>query len=141
MLGRRVSVLGTVVPGTGRGRTISCPTANLDLHHEVRLPQGVYATRTLIAGALRDSVTNIGRPPALKPGVRPYLSEKAVVETHVLDFSGDLYGEDVEVQFIERIRAEEVFSSPEALRERIATDIRAARDRLAQAAPLEEFVE
>jgi len=134
MLGRRVSVLGTVVPGTGRGRTLGCPTANLDLHHEVRPPQGVYATRALIAGKMRDSVTNVGRPPALKPVARPHLSEKVVVETHVLDFSGDLYGQDVEVQFIERMRAEEVFTSPEALRERIASDIRAARERLAHAA-------
>jgi riboflavin kinase/FMN adenylyltransferase len=141
MLGHRVSVLGTVVPGTGRGRTIGVPTANLDLHHEIHPPQGVYATRTLLGGALRDSVTNIGRPPALKPGVPPHLSEKSVVETHVLDFSADLYGQDVEVQFIERIRAEEIFTSPEALRERIAADIRVARDRLAQAAPPEEFAE
>ena len=156
MLGRRVSVLGAVVPGTGRGRTLGVPTANLDLHHEIHPPQGVYATRALLGGAWHDAVTNIGRPPALKPGVPPHLSEKVpdvrankgashlrapIVETHVLDFSGDLYGQTIEVQFIERLRAEEVFTSPEALRARIAADIRVARDRLAHAAPLEEFAE
>ncbi len=60
------------------------------------------------------------------------------METHILDFSGDLYGQEIEVQFVDRIRAEEVFPSAEALAERIAADIREARLRLANAAPVEE---
>jgi len=138
LLGRRVSVFGTVVAGLGRGRRIGFPTINLDLHHEVRPRQGVYATRCLIAGTLRDSVTNIGPAPTLQPTGPAHLSERIIVETHILDFSGDLYGQDIEVQFVDRIRAEEVFPSAEALAERIAADIREARLRLANAPPVEE---
>jgi riboflavin kinase/FMN adenylyltransferase len=152
LLGRRLSVYGTVVPGLGRGRRIGFPTINLDLHHEVRPPQGVYATRCLIAGlpaggaglpaegagSLRDSVTNIGPAPTLQPTGPAHLSERVIVETHILDFSGDLYGQDIEVQFVDRIRAEEVFQSAAALAERIASDIREARRRLANAPPVEE---
>jgi riboflavin kinase/FMN adenylyltransferase len=138
LLGRRVSVFGRVVAGLGRGRRIGFPTINLDLHHEVRPPQGVYATRCLIAGARRDSVTNIGPAPTLQPTGPAHLSEQVHVETHILDFSGDLYGQDVEVQFVDRIRAEEVFPSAESLAERIAADVREARLCLANAAPVEE---
>jgi riboflavin kinase/FMN adenylyltransferase len=145
LLGRRVSVYGTVIAGLGRGKRIGFPTINLDLHHEVHPPQGVYATRCLIAGSpaggvgsLRDSVTNIGRPPTLQPTGPAHLSERVIVETHVLDFSGDLYGQDIEVQFVDRIRGEEVFPSAATLAERIAEDIRKARLRLANATPVEE---
>ncbi len=138
LLGRRVSVFGTVVPGLGRGRRIGFPTINLDLHHEVRPQQGVYATRCLIAGSLRDSVTNIGPAPTLQPAGPAHLSERVIVETHILDFSGDLYGQDIEVQFVDRIRAEEVFPSAEALVERIKADIGEARRRLANAPAIEE---
>ena len=138
LLGRRVSVFGTVVPGLGRGRRIGFPTINLDLHHEVRPRQGVYATRCLIAGSLRDSVTNIGPAPTLQPTGPAHLSERVIVETHILDFSGDLYGQDIEVQFVDRLRAEEVFPSAEALAGRIAADIREARRLLAGATPIEE---
>lgn len=138
LLGRRVCVRGTVIAGLGRGRRIGFPTINLDLHHEVRPPQGVYATRCLIGGSMRDSVTNIGPAPTLQPTGPAYLSERIIVETHILDFSGDLYGQDVEVQFVDRIRAEEIFPSAESLAERIAADVREARLRLANAAPVEE---
>lgn len=138
LLGRRVSVFGTVVAGLGRGRPLGFPTINLDLHHEVRPPQGVYATRCLIAGSQRDSVTNIGPAPTLHPTGPAHLSERVRVETHILDFSGDLYGQDVEVQFVDRIRAEEVFPSAKALAERIAADVREARLRLANATPVAE---
>ena len=138
LLGRRLSVYGTVVPGLARGRRIGFPTINLDLHHEVRPPQGVYATRCLIGGSLRDSVTNIGPPPTLQPTGPAHLSERVIVETYILDFSGDLYGQDIELQFVDRIRAEEVFSSAEALAERIAVDVREARNILASPPPVEE---
>jgi riboflavin kinase/FMN adenylyltransferase len=138
LLGRRVSVFGTVISGLGRGRQLGFPTINLDLHHEVRPPQGVYATRCQVAGALRDSVTNIGPAPTLQPAGPAHLSERVLVETHLLDFQGDLYGRDVEVQFVDRLRGEEVFPSAEALAARIAADIREARTRLANAAPLAE---
>jgi len=68
MLGRPVSVLGTVVRGDGRGRRIGFPTANLDPLQEVVPPRGVYATRSLLDGALHDSLTNIGLRPTFRGG-------------------------------------------------------------------------
>jgi riboflavin kinase/FMN adenylyltransferase len=128
LLGRPYSTLGTVVAGTGRGRMLGYATANLDLHNEVRLPEGVYATKTGFDGRWRCSVTNIGRPPGLDGGRHPtFLSNEVVVETHILDFSGDLYGRDLEVRFLARLRPERRFTRPESLRSAIAEDIRAAR--------------
>jgi len=124
MLGRCVSVLGTVVRGDGRGKDLGYPTANLDLHHEVRPPAGVYITRALLAdkAAGRGSLTFIGR--RLTFGAE----QAEVVEVHILDFSGDVYGLDVEVQFLKKIRAYEKFSSPDLLRKAIAADIEKARE-------------
>jgi riboflavin kinase/FMN adenylyltransferase len=87
----------------------------------------------MIDGVWRGSVTNIGRPPTLQADGPTYLSEKVVVETHVLDFDGDLYGKDLEIQFVDRIRSEQVFHSPDALAQRIAADIQEARRRLPEA--------
>ena len=131
MLGRRVSVLGSVVEGTGRGKRIGFPTANLDLHHEARPPEGVYATRSLVDNVWYDSVTNIGSAPTLQSTLETEAAE-VTVETHLLDFSEDLYGKDVEVRFVDRIRSEQTFDSSEALVERIARDIAEVRTRLAE---------
>lgn len=129
LLGRRVSVLGTVVRGTSRGKEIGYPTANLDLDCEVMLPQGVYATQTRVAETWHDSVTNIGRVPTLRRGGPSHASETVVLETHLPGFSGDLYGEQLEIRFVHFIRPEEVFDSAAALAERIAGDIRQAQSR------------
>jgi len=131
LLGRPFSLLGTVARGTGRGGELGFPTANLDLHREVQPPEGVYATRALLDGAWVDSVTNIGRVPTLRENEPLYQSDRPVVETYLLDFSGDLYGREIEVSFVEFMRPEEVFTSPEALRRRIAEDVKEARARLA----------
>ena len=127
LLGRPVSTLGTVVRGTGRGKEFGYPTANLDLHHEVRLPEGVYATKTGIHGRWIDSLTNIGRPPSLLPTGSPWLSAKVVIETYLLDFSDDLYGEEIEVRFLSQIRPERAFTSAAALIKAIAADVETAR--------------
>lgn len=132
MLGRPVSVFGTVVHGTARGRDFGWPTANLDLHHEVRPPEGVYVTQTWLDGLWRDSITNIGRPPTLARAGAEHLSKNTVVETHVFDYRGDLYGKDLEIRFLDRIRPEQVFRSREELIRRIDEDVRLARERLAR---------
>jgi riboflavin kinase/FMN adenylyltransferase len=128
MLGRRVSLLGTVVHGAGIGRGLGFPTANLDLHHEVRPPEGVYATLATIGGRVYESATNIGRPGP--PGV-PSTAGEAIVESFILDFTGDLYGQDIELRFVERLRDEAVFASEEALKAQIARDVARTRARLA----------
>ena len=122
MLGRPVSVLGTVVRASGKGRKLGYPTANLDLHHEVRPPQGVYRGWTSVSsGAGRHaSLVNIG--PRAEPG-----DEQPLVEVYILDFEGELYGESLEVRFIDKLRNEMRFPDDDALRAQIAKDIEHAR--------------
>lgn len=128
MLGRPVSVLGSVVHGDGRGRGLGFPTANLDLHHELHPPQGVYAGRAQILGepALHAAVANIGVRPTLAQG-----EPRVVVEVHLLDRAGDLYGRQIEFQFSARLRGEQRFSGPEELARQIARDLALAREALA----------
>lgn len=127
MLGRPVSVLGTVVRGEGRGQGLGFPTANLDLHHELHPPAGVYAALAQLDGALRPAVVNVGRKPTFGGG-------EEGVEAHLLDGCGDLYGRVLEVFFLERLRDERFFPHSEALRLQIAADAARARE-VAAAAP------
>lgn len=128
MLGRRPSVLGQVVAGAQLGRQLGFPTANLDLHHELHPPVGVYACRARrLDSAARaegwDAVCNIGFRPTVD-GVAP---ERPIVEAHLLDFEGDLYGALLELEFHARLRGEERFPNVEALRSRIAADVEEGR--------------
>ncbi len=129
MLGRPVSVFGRVVRGASRGRRIGFPTANLDLHHELHPPTGVYACRARILRAggppqAFDGVANIG----FRPTVELETSALPMVEVHLLDFDGDLYGERLELEFVQRLRGEERFESMEALAAQIARDVAKARE-------------
>ncbi len=118
MLGRPFSLLGTVEPGDHRGRSLGFPTANLNLHNEVLPPDGVYAARV----EQHAAVVNVGlRPTFTHP------TPHRLIEVHILDFTGDLYGKDIEVALIEKIRGEQKFPSAEALKEQIRTDIGKAR--------------
>jgi riboflavin kinase/FMN adenylyltransferase len=140
MLGRPVAVYGDVVAGDGRGRTIGIPTANLDLHHELHPPPGVYACRARIvsregegedAGEGEDTerrlaVANVGTRPTFagKDGRMPALP---LVEVHLLDYSGDLYGRHLELEFLAFLREERRFGGVDALKTAIAADIERAR--------------
>jgi len=124
MLGRPFSLSGTVIRGAGRGRRMSTPTANLDLWPEILLPaSGVYATWAFPADQRIASVTSIG--------VRPTFAETdtrgTIVETHLLDFSGDLYDTALRVTFAARLRPERRFSGMPELRKQMAKDIEQAR--------------
>ncbi len=130
LMGRRFSLLGPIVHGTARGAKLGFPTANLELQHEVRPPQGVYVTRALLEDRWFAAVTNIGRPPTLQEGGPRYQSAGVVVETHLLDFSGDLYGGEIEVEFVARLRGEKSFTSAASLARQIAQDIEKARELL-----------
>ena len=127
LLGRRVSVYGKVVEGDARGRRLGYRTANLDLGHEVRPPFGVYATLAEIAGRRHGSITNVGYRPtvakALPPGIKPDL----LLETHLFDFTGELYGQMLEVSFLEKLRDERRFPDVQALVEQIRKDELKAR--------------
>ena len=128
MLGRRPSVLGSVVRGAGRGRTLGFPTANLDLDGEVHPPEGVYRTEAIVLGKRWPSVTNIGRRPSfIARDMTP--NGEAVVETYLLDFRGDLLGEDIEVIFLEKMRNEVRCRSEEELMRLIASDVEYVRSK------------
>ncbi len=116
MLGRPYGVEGRVVEGDRRGRQLGFPTANLHPQNRVIPRHGVYVTATLIEGIWRRSVTNIGTRPTFAGHSEP------AVETHVLDWSGDLYGDVVRVRFLHRLRAEKKFSSVDELRRQITHD-------------------
>jgi riboflavin kinase / FMN adenylyltransferase len=119
-LGRPHVVTGTVVPGDGRGRTIGVPTANLDVAAGVLVPgDGVYAGHLTVAGARHDAAINVG--------VRPTFAAGRSVEAHVLDAELDLYGREVAVSFLHRLRGEQRFDGPEELVAQIRTDLDAAR--------------
>jgi len=118
MLGRPVSVLGTVVRGDGRGASIGFPTANLDLHQKIRPPAGVYAGRASLADGRRlPCLVNVGGRPTFHPE-----AGEETVEAWIPGFAGDLYGQEVEVSFLLRLREERKFTGPEALRAQILRD-------------------
>jgi riboflavin kinase/FMN adenylyltransferase len=133
LLGRPHRLLGTVVPGEGRGRGIGIPTANLRLTATCKkscIPKpGVYLSRSYLEDNPQGqaSVTNIGFRPTVDPQAK-----SLSVETHILSAQGDLYGKTMSVEFIDRIRDEIRFPSIEALREQIQKDIAFARTYLAE---------
>ena len=123
LLGRRFSLFGTVVGGSGRGGTIGIPTANLDVHNELIPQEGVYATWALCGEERAPSVTSVGTRQTFAPAP----DAPPVVEVHVLDRELDLYGRDMEVQFVELLRPQAAFPSAEALAAQIRADIARAR--------------
>lgn len=122
MLGRPWSVAGKVMHGQARGQTLGFPTANLEAGGLALPPLGVYAAQVLHQGRTHPAVVNLG----LRPTVTPAASVP-VLEAHLLDFSGGLYGEELEVVFIKHLRGEQRFPDIEALRNQIGRDAEAAR--------------
>ena len=127
MLGRPYGVEGRVVRGDERGRLLGFPTANLRPQNRVIPRDGVYVTATLIEGAWRRSVTNVGTRPTFERKTEPS------VETYVLDWTGDLYGDVVRVRFLHRLRDERKFASVEDLKRQIDRDVERARRYFARA--------
>ena len=124
MLGRAYSLAGTVVRGDGLGQQLGFPTANVDTAGLVLPPHGVYAVHAESGGKTYRAVLNIGHRPTLQ-NPNPQLR----VEAHLLDFTGDLYGQEVELAFVEKLRAEKQFGSLAELRAQIARDILEAQMR------------
>jgi len=123
LLGRPFDLDGTVVPGMGRGRGIGFPTANVDTQNELRPGAGVYAVRVRLEGE-----SGGWRPGAANIGVKPtFGGSEVTIEVHLIDFSGDLYGKELRVQFLERLRPEQRFSSVGELVGQIRRDVEAAR--------------
>ncbi|MCL5269092.1 MAG: bifunctional riboflavin kinase/FAD synthetase [bacterium] len=122
LLGRNYALRGTIVRGDGRGRQLGYPTANLAPPAGRLVPgDGVYAVRLRLSGGEWGGMMNIG--------VRPtFGAERRTQEVHLFDFTGDLYGREVEVEFIARIRKERRFESLQALIAQLRADERACRE-------------
>jgi len=127
LLGHPYAVRGVVIRGEGRGRSIGIPTANLEPAAVVALPaEGVYAVTVSLDGEWHDGVANLGHRPTFD-------GSEEILEAHIFDFDGDLYGREVDIAFIERIRDERRFESIDALVGQIERDITEARKRLGRA--------
>lgn len=120
LLGRKYSITGIVVRGRGIGTTIGFPTANVKPHHSAVPAQGVYIAEALVNGTRHPAAVNIGIAPTIR-------NEDLAVEVHLLDFSGDLTGKDIEVVFHQRVRPEKKFRGREELVEQIGRDVASVR--------------
>jgi riboflavin kinase/FMN adenylyltransferase len=120
LLGREFSVAGTVIRGAGRGRRLGYPTANIEYTGTLMPLSGVYVVWVVVGGRRFWGVASLGTNPTFGPGA---LS----LEVHILDFDEDIYGQTLEVGFIDRIRDEIAFSGPDELIRRIGEDIKIAR--------------
>src|SRR5687768_10143536 len=120
LLGHPYTLAGAIVEGRRRGRELGFPTANLQTANELIPPHGVYATTLTIDGIVRAAITNIG--------VNPTFGDDgaATIETYVLDYDGDLYGREVQLGFVQRLRDERRFDDVDGLKAQIEADRRRA---------------
>ncbi|HLO18341.1 MAG TPA: bifunctional riboflavin kinase/FAD synthetase [Anaerolineales bacterium] len=128
LLGHLYSLHGPVIHGDGRGKTINVPTANIAYSHEKMIPaKGIYACWAYLNDRRYRAAINIGTNPTFTP-------DKQIpnVEAHLLDFRRELYGEDLRLEFVERLRAELKFDSVDVLVEQIWKDVAIAREVLAE---------
>jgi riboflavin kinase/FMN adenylyltransferase len=118
LTGRGFSLRGPVVAGAGRGVALGFPTANLDFGPGQALPaDGVYAGWANLNGKSYPAMTNIGTNPT-------FGDKRRAVEVYVVDYRGDLYGEEIQVEFVERLRGEKRFDSVEELKRQMAEDVK-----------------
>jgi riboflavin kinase/FMN adenylyltransferase len=121
LAGRPFRLQGRVVTGSGRGLKLGFPTANLQIEAEQALPpDGVYASQAHINKKSYASVTNIGKRPTFNNGER-------LIEVYLFDYGGELYGRELEVDILKRLRGEKKFQNAEELRRQIAQDVKQGR--------------
>ncbi len=123
-LGRYFFIRGIIVKGHGRGTQINVPTTNLDIGYRKIPRQGVYATYSLIDGKKYLSITNVGKAPTFQSMEK---KPPITVETHILNFTGNVYGKKQEVQFVDFIREEKRFPGAKELVEQIHRDMEKAK--------------
>ena len=122
MLNRPYSISGTVMDGHKRGKDLGFPTANIGVPARRAVPaDGIYVTRAHLGERLLESVTNVGDNPTFNDAER-------MIETHILDFDEDIYGQTMSVEFLERLRGEETFTTIDALVEQMNKDVQQTRD-------------
>jgi riboflavin kinase/FMN adenylyltransferase len=122
LLQRPVTVLGTVVKGISLAKKLGFPTANINPHHEILPPSGVYAVKVIFNNETFHGICNIGR----KPTLLSHNTEKHV-EVYVFGFNKNIYGKDLEILFIKKIRRERKFASLGLLAQQIRKDARIAK--------------
>lgn len=121
LLGRHYSITGIVEKGKRIGNTMGFPTANIYPEEYLLMPtDGVYVTRTFLNGKIYNSITNIGNNPTFE-------GQKKSIETYIFDYSEDIYGKDIEVFFLKKIRGEKKFSGKQELVDQIIKDTESAR--------------
>ena len=120
LLGRPYTLTGTVMANRHIGHTLGYPTANLEAGEQLLPPDGVYATIAEVEGVSRPAVTNVGRNPTVE-------GKRRTVETYLLNEDMSLYGTELSVAFLARLREEETFPSLEALSRQIGRDVEAAK--------------
>ena len=124
LLGRVYGIRGIVVHGMQQGQAMGCPTANLRVPADrVVPPDGVYAARTIYDAQTYDAIAYIGTRPTFGAGER-------LIEVNLLDQTCDLYGQEITVQFVARLRGDHIFASVDALSKQIACDVEQARNSL-----------
>jgi len=126
LMGRYFQLVGKVITSDKRGRILGFPTANLDIKPQQALPgNGIYATIAQVDGEQFYSATNIGIRPTFGEGGK-------TVETHLLHYKGDLYGKDMRLEFVQKLRDEQRFLSSEELKAQIEIDVREVETILAK---------
>jgi len=120
LLGRAYAIEGKVVQGQSRGKYLGFPTANIQTKNEI-LPEGVFLSNTVIGEQAFASITNVGKRPTFD-------QEGKNVESYILNFDDDIYGKQINLQFLKKIRDEKKFSSPLELAGQIRKDLTIARD-------------
>lgn len=123
LLGRSVSILGTVVPGARFARALGYPTANINPHHEAMPPAGVYAVKVRVGRKIRGGVLNIG----VKPTFYAPRDKEPDIEAHIFNFKSRIYGKDIEIYFMRKIRDERRFKDAASLVRQIEKDRGLAR--------------
>ncbi len=124
LLGRAYGIKGVVIPGQQKGQTLGWPTANIPVpSSRVVPPDGVYAARAHCEGIAYEAIAYIGTRPTFGAGER-------LIEVNLLDQQRDLYGKEIRVDFIERLRGDHAFASAEALSTQIVRDVECARETL-----------
>ena len=122
LLGRNFTYSGEVVNGDRRGRKIGFPTANLEISDQrAMLPNGAYIVRVKVRGKFFNGIANIGNNPTFKVAKRR-------LEVFIDNFSGDIYGEEIFVSFVSKLRDEKIFSTVEDLKTQLNEDLKAMRN-------------
>lgn len=126
LLRKPVTVLGTVIRGNALARKFGFPTANVNPHHEILPPNGIYAVNIMLKGGQYKGICYIGRRPTF---INKKIDKKRHVEVHIFNFKNNLYKEDLEIQFISCIRKERKFNSKEDLIKQVKKDISLVKSR------------